>query len=428
MFPCYSRATARHKAATRVALVVVVAVAWPASAEASGPDDAAALTLAAVEALALDQAPQLDATRAQAQAARERAISARQLPDPRLTAGVSNLPVNGEDRFSLSRDFMTMTGVGVMQEFPRASKRRLRGQAEALAAQIAEARRVVLEHAIRRDAALAYLDLWRPQQAARLVEAMVEEARRERSVVEIAFRAGRVPQADLLAAEVELELLHDRHARLSQDADEARERLARWTGTPVSTPLTSAEPALPSPPALPELLALVEHHPEMQVAETDIATRDNALALAREAYKPDWRAELMLAWRPDFSEMATLQLGMDLPVFTRNRQDRDVAAAAADAASVHAMHEDHARRLRADAAAAWRAWSRARQRLRRYDEVIVPAAAARAEAALAAYRAGRSELAAVLDARRAALDVSLMRLDLQVESLRRLAELRYLSA
>ncbi|MFP5304487.1 MAG: TolC family protein, partial [Gammaproteobacteria bacterium] len=313
-------------------------------------------------------------------------------------------------------------------EFPRASKRRLRSRIETLAADAGSAELAMLERAIRRDTASAYLDLWQLERAVQLVDEMVVEARRARSAAEIAFRAGRAPQSDLLAAEVELELLRDRGARLLQDAAAAREQLARWTGAPVPAALAGEVPALPPPPELPALLAAVERHPELQMAQADIATRDTALALAREARKPDWRVELMYAWRPDFSEMATLQVGIDLPLFTRNRQDCDVAAAAAEAEAVASMHDDHERRLRAAAAAAWHSWSQARERLARYDSVIVPAASARAEAALAAYRAGRSELAAVLDARRAALDVSLMRLDLQVEILRRLAELRYLSA
>ena len=56
------------------------------------------------------------------------AVSAGQLPDPIATLGVNNLPVNGPDAWSLTRDFMTMTSVGVMQEFTRADKREARAE------------------------------------------------------------------------------------------------------------------------------------------------------------------------------------------------------------------------------------------------------------------------------------------------------------
>ena len=56
----------------------------------------------------------------------EMALSASQLPDPTLKLGINNLPVTSSDRFSLSRDFMTMRSVGVMQEFTRSDKREAR--------------------------------------------------------------------------------------------------------------------------------------------------------------------------------------------------------------------------------------------------------------------------------------------------------------
>lgn len=376
--PCLQcRAPARRIIAVAVVFAVI---AHTPDLAAADPAAAPPLDLATAERQALTDQPRLEALRAQVRAARERAVSAAQLPDPKLIAGVTNLPANGEDRFSLSRDFMTMTGVGLAQEFPRAGKRRLRGHAQDLAAQTAEARLDAQERAIRRDAALGWLDAWLPQRAAGLVDEMVAEALRERGAAEIAFRSGRAPQADLLAAEVELELLQDRRRKLDQDADEARERLARWTGAPVGA-LAAGVPSLPAPPELPILQAAVDRHPELLAAQADVAERENALALAREEYKPDWRAELMYAWRPDFSEMATLQVGIDLPVFTRDRQGRGAAAAAEEIVSATATRDDRARALHAEAAAVWRAWDQAVVRLRRYDDVIVPAATARARAA-----------------------------------------------
>ena len=43
-----------------------------------------------------------------------------------MTAGINNLPINGPDSFSLTRDFMTMRSIGVMQQFTRGDKREAR--------------------------------------------------------------------------------------------------------------------------------------------------------------------------------------------------------------------------------------------------------------------------------------------------------------
>ena len=95
---------------------------------------------------------------AAAGAARAMAVAAGQLPDPVLKAGISNLPVNGSDRFSLTRDFMTMRSIGVMQEFTRSDKRQARAARFDREAEVADAGRAVALANLRRDTATAWLD------------------------------------------------------------------------------------------------------------------------------------------------------------------------------------------------------------------------------------------------------------------------------
>lgn len=414
------RARARHFEALALAAALLPVLA------AAGPEPGP-LSLAEAERLALSQQPLLEAQCATVRAGRDRAVAMRQLPDPTLLAGVQNLPVNGADRYSLSADAMTMTNFGFMQEFPLPGKRRLRGQAEALMADAGEARLAVLDRGVRRDTAMAWIDVWFPERAVQLAQSMADEAGRERAAAEIAYRAGRAPQADVLAADVEHEILLDRVQRLEQDAAEASERLARWIGQAVTGPVATEVPALPEPPAPEAVLAGLERHPESAQALAEIAAAENGVAQARQGYWPDWRIEAMYGWRPDFDEMVSVQVGLDLPVFTGSRQDREADAARAQLAASEAMHQDHLREMRALAASAYRGWSQASARLKHYDEVIVPRSLARSEAALAAYRAGKAGLGSVLGARRAAFDAALMRLELQMDVLKRLVELRYLN-
>src|SRR3569623_1889097 len=81
------------------------------------------LSFNAALALAVREAPMLRAESAQVDAARQAAIPAGELPDPKLTLGLDNVPVEGVDRFSLSGEPMTMQRIGVMQEFPNNAKR-----------------------------------------------------------------------------------------------------------------------------------------------------------------------------------------------------------------------------------------------------------------------------------------------------------------
>jgi outer membrane protein TolC len=85
----------------------------------------APLSLDAAVQRALEIAPQVGAASANVEAMRALTLSAGRLPDPELVVGVDNLPINGPDAYSTADDFMTMRKIGVMQEFPSASKRRL---------------------------------------------------------------------------------------------------------------------------------------------------------------------------------------------------------------------------------------------------------------------------------------------------------------
>ena len=88
----------------------------------------APLSLPEAQRLAVERSRQLAAQNASVTASREMAIAAGQLPDPTLKLGVQNLPVDGPDRLSVGRDFMTMRTVGVMQELTRTEKRELRSE------------------------------------------------------------------------------------------------------------------------------------------------------------------------------------------------------------------------------------------------------------------------------------------------------------
>ena len=84
----------------------------------------AALSFNEALALAVRDAPDLRSEARQIDAAKLAALPAGALPDPKLILGMDNVPVSGSDSFSLTRDFMTMQRIGVMQEFPNQGKRK----------------------------------------------------------------------------------------------------------------------------------------------------------------------------------------------------------------------------------------------------------------------------------------------------------------
>jgi outer membrane protein TolC len=122
-----------------------------------------------------------------------------------------------------------------------------------------------------------------------------------------------------------------------------------------------------------------------------------------------------------------LQFAVDLPVFTANRQDRSLLAKRAELERAEALRDDDYRQHAAELRLNYGDWTRIAERLARFDEAILPESRARIEAARLAWASGSGTLAAVLDARRAALEAELRRLELETDRAKHALALRYLA-
>src|SRR5947207_8885361 len=180
-----------------IAMLLAMAVAL-ASRQAIAADPP--LTLAEAQRRAVERSRQLVAQDAAVNAARQMAVSAGQLTDPIATLGCNNLPINGPDAWSLTRDFMTMSSVGVMQEFTRAEKRAARAERFERDAEKSLAERAASIAAIQRDTALAWLDRYYAEAMQTVISEQSRQADVEIEAAESAYRAGRGNLADVLAA------------------------------------------------------------------------------------------------------------------------------------------------------------------------------------------------------------------------------------
>lgn len=427
MIPVLCRAPARHlSCALALALpLLLVSLALRAQPEHEG----VALELAEAANLAVAAQPLLQGLEAQTRAARETAVAARQLPDPQLFTGIADLPVNTDDAYSLTRDGDTQIVVGLMQEFPRAQKRRLRGELSEREAARLDAQHELVRRAIRRDAAVAWLEMWRYDQLLSLARATLREAEAQTQAVEIALKAGTTAtQAEFLAARQEADRLRDDVAAAEQNVAHARNALSRWIGEAAQRPVCPDLPRMPALSGLAATLEQVRSHPQLAGAAAQVAAAQTGAALAQADFKPDWRVELGYGYRPAFSEMVMVQIGVDLPVFTRNRQDRSLAAALAQQDAAEFAVEDASRQLMAEARLNHHDYERLSTRLADYDRTLLPQSQNRITAALAGWRSGRNALREVLDARRAALEIQMARLDLQHDLARHFVQLTYLGA
>lgn len=358
------------------------------------------LTLDAATRRAMAQAPLLEARLAQQDAAREEAGRAGALPDPQLTVGIDNLDIQGPGAFTAGGDTMTTRAVGLTQVLPSRARRQAQRDAAGANVEQAASSTAMTRAAIEQQVAVAWIAAWGAHHEVQMLQAMRREWEVDVVVAEARLRGGTGSAADVLAMRMEALDLENRIDDATSREAQARAALGRWLGTPVNEPLGDA----PDFAVLPHDESFLLSSLDQQAGLLDWPAREHAaeaaLAAAKAEKHPEWSIGLNYGSRVrGLSDMVSLQVGVSLPLFTRNRQDRGISARAADLDAVRAEHDD-ARRQQAEAVqAAWAQWDALGRQVRRHLDQLLPQAKDRAALALATYRGG-GDIQPLLDARR----------------------------
>lgn len=429
MFSDAIRPSHRHGIAVALALAIVTFGARADNVlsfdQATPP--AQPLTLQAALRVAQARSYALLAQDAATRSARALAVAAERLPDPMLRLSVDNLPVDGPMRFSLTDDFMTMRSVGLTQTFTRADKRRARAARFEREADTAQAARAMQLAELRRGTALAWFDRYYQQQMVALLSRQRDEAALQIEAADVAYRAGRGAQADVFMARSSVARIEDRIRAAQAREANAATTLARWVGELAAAPLGEPPSLATTRLAAHRLVHQLERHPDIALLASKEAVALADAEVARQEKRVDWSASLMYSQRgPAFSNMASFAVSVPLQWDQKNRQDRELAARLAQAEQARAEREEMTRAHLAETERWLATWRSHLARLADYDATLIPLAAERTRAALAAYRGGGGELAGVLEARRIEIDTRVERLRIEMETAGLWVELEYL--
>ena len=398
------------------ALLVLAGLAGSVCAEPLSFDDALAL--------AVRETPVLRAESAQIDAARQAAIPAGELPDPKLVLGIDNLPVTGADRFTLGSDFMTMRRIGVMQEFPNDAKRGARVEAARGRVALSQAQTRITRLTVLRETAIAWIARDAVERQLARIDALDAENRLFDAAVRARIAGGRGSALDAVAARQEAAVIDARRDELTARRQQAIAALRRWVGPPAVEPLAGEAPDWPI--AHDALAHALHGHPELTIFDPKGRVLDAEVAEAKAGKKPDWALELAYQKRgSEFSDMAMVQVSFDLPVFAASRQDPKIASKLAEREGLDAEREsvlrEHAAMLEADFAE----YQRLVNAVKRQREILLPLAGERVDLAMASWRGGKGELVDLVMARRERIDAELMAIALEGERRQMAARLHY---
>jgi outer membrane protein TolC len=213
------------------------------------------------------------------------------------------------------------------------------------------------------------------------------------------YAVGTGAQQDVLQAQVSVAQATADLVVLSQDRIATAARLNSLLGRPAAEPVGPVSLDLDAdiPPEVDVLLEQASaNRPALQAARQRTLAAEAGYRQAQRAVYPDITVTLGYGNRPEFVDLATLMVGVSLPIFAgskqkRRREEMRVVRSMEEALEIDLYNETYARlgELRARA-------ERARLLSDLYRTSILPQAAASVESALSAYQVGEVDYMTLL--------------------------------
>jgi len=359
----------------------------------------------------------------------ELSVAAESLPDPKLKLGFANLPT---DTFNLGQEAMTQAVIGVRQMFPRGQTRSLSKSRiiESVARNDAEAEdralRILL--AVREE----YIRIYLHQERQKILEQSLIVFKDLAEITRDYYANGRAHQQDVVQAQLELSKVEERLTRIRQNEEEARARLAERIGADAYRDLDPLWPHVKQPSPSQQLISNLAKHPHIRAWQHEIAKSRTTEEIARQAYKPGFAVDLAYGGRSgqnpngtDRADFLSVFVTMDIPLFTKNRQDRVLASSIAETSATLYASDDVYRSMKARIQESAATLSREQERLGLYQEYLLPQAAFNAEAAFEAYRDAVDDLTTLMRARIGEYELKLSHAALRADEIITRARLLY---
>ncbi|MFY9559181.1 MAG: TolC family protein [Terriglobales bacterium] len=382
------------------------------------------LTLSELEAAALANNAEIHAFTRQIAVAEARRGSAGALEDPSFMYRGWGTPFAKPWDLNQSQHMFMFS-----QNLPGGGKRQLRARLADDEVDVAKAELETKKRDVVAQVRRSFYELLRNQDELRFHDEQVSLARQGLESARIKYVVGKVPQQDMLKAQIAITRLVEHLVMLQQDSDLARARLNTLLGRDPGAPLDVLGDY--SPPAkLPGLIELekmaLENRPELAAISAAIRQDETRTQLAQKSFTPDYTLSGGYMLMPEGSRYRNTyaaELSVTLPWLNRRRHDAEIAEASA---MVTARKADFESRRAAVFAEIQEALVRARvaQKLvTLYRDTLRPQTQAVLKATVAAYQADRTDFLNMLDSQNITLDVELGYIKSASELETRLADL-----
>ena len=412
----------------KYAAVLLNVVVSSVFASQNEPSDAALYTLSIENAVLTAQTndPWLVGNQHSQDAIESMSIAASTLPDPKMSIGLGNIAA---DSFDFNQEPMSQFKVEVSQMFPRGDSLELKKKQLQLTGSQYPFQRKDRKAKVAVTAANLWLDAYKAQQSIVLIEKNRPLFEQLADVAEASYSStiGRTRQQDIVRAQLELTRLDDRLSQLKQQQEMAQQRLSEWLREPVNYRLSSELPNI----ILHQETPVFAQHPSVKALDQKIKASSSDIDLAKQKYQPQWGVNVGYGYRDaapngiDRSDLFSIGVSFDIPLFTANRQDKEVQSAVSKTAAVKTEKWLLIQNLTAAYETNRAQFLRLNERQQLYKQRLLPQIHDQAEASLTAYTNDYGEFSEVVRARIAELNAELDALSIDVDRQKNIIQLNY---
>lgn len=386
-------------------------------------------------------------------------VAVNTLPDPKISIDFINTPTDG---FDFNQEGMTQTKVGIAQVFPRGDSLAIKKKQLLAKSQAYPYQRKDREAKVAVTVGSLWLDLYKVEQSIALIEKHGAIFKQLIDITDINYSSAveKVRQQDIVSAELELTRLEERLDKLAQQKKHYEGILFQWLTT---LPITDSSPKtsilyhdvsvkdLIISDQLPQIVLLNENivtskiwlaskvlvhyfinHPAMTAIDKKIYSTKLGIKLAKQKYKPEWEVNASYGHRRDDdfgnsrADLLSLGVTFDVPLFTKNKQDKYVQSAVSYAESIKVEKYLLLREFLGTYSSAKGSLHRLKRRQALYKQKLIPQVNAQAEALLIAYTNDNGDFSSVVRSHLSVLNAEIDELSINIDEQKLHLKLNYL--
>jgi cobalt-zinc-cadmium efflux system outer membrane protein len=356
--------------------------------------------------LALRNNPEIKAAVRRVSLAQTKTLTAGSLDDPMFMYRDWGIPLKQPWDLNQAQHMLML-----QQAFPGQGKRLARTRIAKDDVSFERAQVESLKQELSARVRKSFVDLLRSADEFRLHEKQAALLHDALEVATSKYTVGKVPQSDVLRAQILQAKLGDHLIQLDQERDLAKAELNTLMGVDPATPVEIVGEYRPfgSPPSVVELERLaIDHRPELAGLRTQVKAGEDQMHLAKLAFKPDYTVALGYMLNPPGSMARNnymAEFTVSLPWLNRQKHEDEVKQA--DVATELSRAELEIRRAAVflEVQSALIKVGAAQKSMKLYRDTLRPQAQANFQAALVSYQNERTDFLNLIDSENMLLEI-----------------------